>query len=195
MKDQHDLSPELIGWVDRQKKEILNRLQTGPLKIEQNKEQFMKRMIKTPQILSEAWLELIRVMEELKAPADVVYEAQEVSPVLSANLKGKAFSIDEQEELLALVHPLEAAKTDSEKLSILQGAIRQGKLSKQLADRIVRLVPNTESQPGTQESASSESVIAMRFNWGMCGFCGAMGFVEGGPVGGAAACLICGAFG
>jgi hypothetical protein len=190
----YDLSPELIGWVDQHKKEIRNKLQTELLKLERGREQFMKRIIKAPHFLSKAWSELIQVLEEQKAPPSVVSEAKEVASVLSADLKDKAFSDGEQAELSALVQPLESAKSDPEKLSIVQEAIRQGKLSKRLADRIVRLVPNKESYQRAQDSASSQSRMAMMsFSWGACGFCGALGFVEGGPLGGAVACLFCAA--
>jgi hypothetical protein len=62
----YDLSPELIGWVDHHKKEIRNQLQTKPLKLERGKEQFMKRIIKAPHFLSEAWSELIHCFPPLR---------------------------------------------------------------------------------------------------------------------------------
>lgn len=189
MTQPYDLSPDLVQWVSRYKKDILSKLQTGPLKIEQGKARFMKRIIQSPQFLSEAWLELIQIMEELKAPPDVLSEVREVAPVLSSNLTGKTLSDAEQVELSALVQPLETA-TDSEKLSILQETIQQGKLSKRLADKTIRLVPNIDPY---QRSTDSEPGIAMmRFSWGACGFCGALGFAEGGSLGGAAACVFCG---
>lgn len=192
MTQPYNLSPELVGWVGRHKEDILGKLQISPLKLERGKEHFMKRIIKAPQFLSDTWSELIQIMEELKAPPDVLSEDREIAPVLSANLKGISFSNAQQDELLALVEPLETAKTDIEKLSILQEATQQGKLSKLLANRIIPLVPNSELYQSRQESANSEPGIAMmRFNWGACGFCGALG-LEGGAVGAGVACVVCG---
>ncbi len=189
----YDLSPELVGWVSRHKEEIRGKLEIGRLNLKLGKEQFMQEIIKTPQFLSQAWSHLIQVMEQLEAPAGVVTEAREVGPALSAHLEGKGFSDAEQAELSALVKPLEAARTNAEKLSILRETVQRGTLSKRLADRIVRLIPDTESRQATQASASGEPVIPMmKFNFGACGFCGFLGLAAGGPLAGAAACVFCG---
>lgn len=111
---------------------------------------------------------------------------KEIGSALNHALQGKSFSASERAELATLVQPLEAAKSDAEKLHIVQGAISDGKLSRKLAERMVQV---TDAPQPLQ--ADGRPPASISFSWGACGFCGALG-LEGGPLVAAAACALCG---
>ena len=181
------LARELTDWIHQHRKDIRAKLQTV-----ENKEEFMTKTIKSPLYLLEVWEQLLNGLNELKAPAGMISEAREVQSILQGELQDKAYSSTEQAELLALMHPVESAKTPADKQSAVEDAIRQGKLSKSLGDKLLNplLIPHFSN--GSQNNETTIPVIlTRRFSWGACGFCGVMA-MEFGPVVILASCAVCG---
>lgn len=180
------LSTDLKAWLGQHEAQLAFMLGYTSYQAGSGKQAVMNRIIASLHFISESWAQLEEAMRQLHAPAELQREAKEIGSTLNHALQGRSYSASEQEELAALVQPLEAAKSDAERLHIVQGAISDGKLSKKLAERMVQV---TDAPQPLQ--ADGRPPASIRFSWGACGFCGALG-LEGGPLVAAAACALCG---
>jgi hypothetical protein len=122
----------------------------------------------------EIWSQVVSAMREASAPPIVIAEAEGMQNALHAALSEKAISDTEREQLVSLAREYDTLKDQD-------------------VETLLSRVP-PEMQSRIRQYREAHITYRSNWSWGACAFCGALGFVELGFVGGAIGCLVCGAW-
>jgi hypothetical protein len=147
----------------------------------------LKEIVDSPVLLSEAWSEVVQVMEETGAPASVISDAEEMARDLRRSLEERRISSEDRRDLVRMVDDLHTASSPREIEDRVAQAVRDGRLSPGLGDEMRQYTQNLETRRSDVTVEGDEST---EFSWAACGFCGALAATSGG--GAAIACVVCG---
>lgn len=127
----------------------------------------------------------MRATKDLDAPQEVRAEAEAKAKEVKESIKRVGAPEADQQELLRVADEIHSARSVKEAKTIVQRAVREGKLPKSFWEKVT-------SYAGGAKDGPAASLTAM-WNKGACIFCGAIAIGETGNLTIAViACAICG---
>jgi hypothetical protein len=127
--------------------------------------------------IARAWTNIVELLRRKEAPADLVAEAERLQPQPATDI-----SKQDRQELHRLARDFRdpsnlRASSLEDVHAVIDRRVESGGLSRHVAERLKA----TLAEPDVD------------WSWSACGFCAALGFIEGGLVGAAVGCIFCGA--
>jgi Tfp pilus assembly protein PilP len=180
-------SSELVDWINQNRDELKKRVVfLQHLSSPEGRARTMKQIVTSPNLLSEAWSEVVRAMENMGAPDGIRSEAKQMAAALDESIKQKQTSETDQRELTQLIDNIQTTRSGQELGEIVQQAVKQGNLSETLGQRIIQYTQEVQRA----ERSAGTTLPSARWNWGACGFCGALA-LPAGPEASVVACILC----
>lgn len=146
---------------------------------------FLRKIFQSHALRSEVWDEVRKVMKDTSAPDVVQKEAKKIA---AAEERHKKHEDTLEGDRLAAADIIQHFQTENFQEGTpnthVQQAMSTGKLSRETGERVIKAMQNSQAvgePPGK----------GVRWGWGRCAFCGALG-MEFGPIGVGLGCIFCG---